>query len=91
MKYSKLSSRQGKCLRFIVDRVNHTGKGVRPKECVNKIEWSDLPHSIVSATQTFSQLKSFGLVVRNGRGEYSPTMDGIKLIERANRAEAWNE
>ncbi len=85
-----LTPRQGKVLRFIVAR---TKEGpykapVVPVQTINKIDWSDLPHSLTQASFTFSKLWHTGLIEQI-EGGYQATAAGTDLIKKANAAGLW--
>ncbi len=88
MKPSRLTARQGKTLRYVVARDRNAKETVYPEQCVIRINWSDLPHSLMQAKYTLSQLEGFGLVLRRGRG-YVPTKEGVKLIKAADEKGRW--
>jgi hypothetical protein len=85
-----LSPREGKVLRFVVDRSSGQYKAaVTLEQTVNKIQWSDLPHTLLQAKATLGRLEALGLVQRDGAG-YQATDSGSSLIAAANAAKWWN-
>lgn len=90
-----LTPRQGKCLRFVVartladpEKVQNTGP-IQPSVLLTKIEWSDLPQTILQAMATLDKLEALGLVERSEQG-YTATQAGISEIQQANEAKLWN-
>lgn len=86
-KPEELSPRQGKVLRYLCSKYRN-GEQVKPDRLVNRIAWSDLPHTFMSAQATLERLAEFGLVVRSDDG-YIATKAGIALMKEADKAKLW--
>ena len=85
-KPEELSPRQGKVLRYLCSQYK-IGPAT-PDKFVNKIAWSDLPHTVWSAQATLERLTEFGLAVRSGDG-YTATKAGLALMKEADKAKLW--
>ena len=57
---------------------------------MNKIEWSELPHSIMEATQTYHSLVTKGLAIREGT-DFGHTKLGASVIAYANKKGMWRK
>lgn len=82
---NKLTPQQGKVLRYIVDRGSDpTG----PLQTINKISWSDIPHSLLESKKCFNDLVNFGLIAKKGK-KYVATKLGNSVIAKANNKKLW--
>lgn len=75
----KLSLREQKILNYHVSKYEHGTLPVLIQFCVNAIEWSDLPHTLLQAKKTLETLESHGLIERNGE-ESRPTQAGREVM-----------
>lgn len=75
----KLSLREQKILHYHVSKHERDTLPVMAEKCMNTIEWSDLPHTILQAKKTLQTLEKHGLIVRDGE-ESKPTKAGIKVM-----------
>lgn len=74
-----LSPREQKILNYHVSKYENDSLPVRIESCMNTIEWSDLPHSILQAKKTLQTLEELGLIYRDGE-ESEPTKAGIAAM-----------
>lgn len=79
-----LTPTQGKVLRYTCS----VGVAVHPSMCVNQIEWSEMPHSLLQATRTYHVLLAKGLVKRDGI-DFGHTKAGTSVIAYANKKDMW--
>jgi hypothetical protein len=84
-----LTPREGKVLRFLVGRKRKGDTQTATDECIVERAWSDLPHNHAQAVQTVSSLKAKGLLVNVSKGHYTPTEAGVRLMEKAEKANLW--
>ena len=87
MKPDELSPRQGKVLRYVCDKTKG-GVPVTADMTIVKIQWSDLPHTVIQAQATLRRLAKFGLAERSGDG-YRATKAGQTLIKEADASKMW--
>ena len=83
-----LTIREQKILNYHVSKHENDSLPVRIESCMNTIEWSDLPHSILQAKKTLQTLEALGLIDRNGE-ESTPTQAGIKVMEHYRSQSHW--
>jgi hypothetical protein len=55
---------------------------------INKIAWSDLPHTLMQAQVTLRRLAKLGLTERSGDG-YRATEAGVALMKQADQEKLW--
>ena len=79
---SKLSNRQGACLRYVTSTPDQP---VDPNRLIAKIEWSVLPHSYLEAKTTLEALRAAKLVNKKSSRGFTPTELGDKVIVYANK------
>ena len=84
----KLSIREQKILNYHVSKHENDTLPVRIESCMNTIEWSDLPHSILQAKKTLQTLEELGLITRDGE-ESTPTQAGIKVMQHYRAQPHW--
>jgi superfamily II helicase len=76
-----LTLREQKILHYHVSKHKNDTLPVMITSCMNTIEWSDLPHTILQAKKTLDTLEAHGLIVRNG-DESRPTDKGIQVMSK---------
>jgi hypothetical protein len=82
-----LTLQQGKVLRYITSRgIDPTA----PKQLINKISWSDLPHTLLEAKKCFNDLVELKLIKQSGK-KYIATTSGNNVIAYANKVGLWQK
>lgn len=82
-----LTPQQGKVLRYICSRsIDPTAPG----QAVNKISWSDLPHSLLEAKKCFDDLVELDLIEKSGK-KYIATQLGNKIVAYADKTRLWRK
>jgi superfamily II helicase len=75
----ELSLREQKILNYHVSKDQNDTGPVLISTCMNTIEWSDLPHSLLQAKKTLQTLEELGLISRNGE-ESKATKAGREVM-----------
>lgn len=75
-----LSPREQKILNYHVSKYQNDTLPVLIGSCMNTIEWSDLPHTVLQAKKTLQTLEGHGFIVRDGE-ESRPTEAGIAAMK----------
>lgn len=99
IRYPVLTDRQGKVLRFVVSRTVESfyKAPVEPIDITTKIEWSDLPKTILQAKKTLEDLQALKLIERADKKNkrkakgFLATATGIALMKQANIDGWWRE
>ena len=86
MEAAELHAREGKVLRYVV--TNRTPP-TKPEKCINEIEWSDLPKTLLQARAALEKLRANGLVERDDQRGYTATAEGRQLNADATAQGMW--
>lgn len=84
----KLSKREQKILNYHVSKHQNDTLPVLADKCMNNIDWSDLPHTILQVKKTLNTLEEHGLIVRDGE-ESNPTEAGIEVMAHYKSQPGW--
>jgi hypothetical protein len=83
-----LTPQRGKILRYISSRGPAAPVGI--KDVINKIAWSDLPHSFLESKTCFDILIERKLIEEYNK-KYVATSLGNKVIHHANKNRLWQQ
>jgi superfamily II helicase len=83
-----LTIREQKILNYHVSKHENDTLPVLAEKCMNSIDWSDLPHTVLQAKKTLEALEGHGLIKRNGE-ESTPTKAGIRVMEHYRSQPNW--
>lgn len=80
--------REQKILNYHVSKHENDSLPVEADKCMNTIDWSDLPHTVLQAKKTLNTLEAHGLIVRDGE-QSKPTKAGIAVMAHYKAQPDW--